>query len=370
MNELLDREFLRISLLNWLYAGAVACVSFAVITTLLRLARVRLAALARRTSAQLDDALVGVLSTTSPALVLLASVLIGATVLELPGAWSARVSHLWFIVIALQVGLWGNRAIALWTADRRDRDQGASPQQASATASMLSIMLRVLLWATVLLGILANLGVNITAFVASLGIGGVAVALAVQNILSDLFASLAIAFDKPFEVGDFIVVGDVLGSVEHVGLKTTRLRSLSGEQVVYSNTELLKNTIRNFKRMYQRRVQFGFGVTYDTDHRQLEALPGVVRGIVESIEKTRFDRAHFKAFGASSLDFEVVYFVLDPDFNVYMDIQQRINLELVRALAERGVEFAFPTRTLHVSTVPTTEDAGQGRRPRAVAARP
>jgi len=205
-----------------------------------------------------------------------------------------------------------------------------------------------------------NLGFNVTTLVASLGIGGVAVALAVQNILGDLFASLSIALDKPFVIGDFIVVDDIAGTVEHVGLKTTRVRSLSGEQVVFSNADLLKSRIHNYKRLYERRVLFGFGVLYRTPPEQLAAIPPMVREIITGQVGTRFDRAHFKGFGASSLDFEVVYFVLDPDYNRYMDIQQAINLELVNRFAAAGVEFAFPTRTVHIEALPTAtaEPAG------------
>lgn len=197
---------------------------------------------------------------------------------------------------------------------------------------------------------LSNLGVNITAFVASLGVGGIAVALAAQNVLGDLFASVSIAADKPFEVGDFIVFGSVAGSVETVGVKTTRIRSISGEQVVIGNTELLKQTVANYKRLRERRIVFGFGVTYDTTADQAAEIPGIVRSIVEASTQVRFDRAHFKAFGESSLDYEVVYIVLDPGYGVYMDEQQRINLALMRELANRGIEFAFPTRTLHIAS--------------------
>jgi small-conductance mechanosensitive channel len=203
----------------------------------------------------------------------------------------------------------------------------------------------------VLLAMLSNIGVNITAFVASLGVGGIAIALAAQNILGDLFASVAIAVDKPFEVGDFVVMGEVVGSVEEVGIKTTRIRSLSGEQIVMANTEMLKQTIRNYKRLMERRIVFGFGVTYSSTPEQMQAIPEIVKKVVEGSERLRFDRAHFKAFGDSSLDFEVVYIVLDPDYNVYMDEQQRINLALLRELTALGVDFAFPTRTLHM--VPT-----------------
>jgi small-conductance mechanosensitive channel len=149
-------------------------------------------------------------------------------------------------------------------------------------------------------------------------------------------------------VGDFIAVGDFNGTVEKVGLKTTRLRSLSGEQLIITNSDLLQSRIRNYKRMTERRAVFNFGVEYDTPEPTVAAIPGVVRDIVESVERVRFDRAHFKAFGPSSLDYEVVYWVLDPDFNRYMDVQQHINLALLARFHEMGVSFAFPTQTMMV----------------------
>ena len=199
-----------------------------------------------------------------------------------------------------------------------------------------------------ILAMLSNVGVNITAFVASLGVGGIAIALAAQSILGDLFACVAIAVDKPFEVGDFIVFDSVAGSVETVGIQTSRIRSLGGEQVVMSNTELPKQTISNYKRLHERRILFGFGVTYDTSAEQAETIQAVVRRVVEASDGVRFDRAHFKGFGESSLDYEVASIVLASDYGVYMDQQQRINVGSMRELATMGIGFAFPTRTVHV----------------------
>jgi small-conductance mechanosensitive channel len=204
-------------------------------------------------------------------------------------------------------------------------------------------------WAAVLLVLLDNLGVNITTLIAGLGVGGIAVALAAQNVLGDLFSSLSIVLDKPFVVGDFIVVGDFLGSVEHVGLKTTRLRSLSGEQVVFSNTDLLNSRIRNYGRMFERRIVSSIGVTYQTPVAKLRRIPEIIREIVEEQDRVRFDRAHFQTFADSALTFEIVYYVLTPDYNYYMDVQQNINLALFERLAAEGVEFAYPTRTVFVS---------------------
>jgi small-conductance mechanosensitive channel len=196
--------------------------------------------------------------------------------------------------------------------------------------------------------VLDNLGVNITGLVAGLGIGGIAVALALQNILGDLFASLSIVLDKPFVIGDFVVVDSLSGTIEHIGLKTTRIRSLRGEQLIFSNNDLLKSRIRNYKRMSERRIDFSFGVVYQTPLEKLKAIKKIVSDIIEKGEKTRFDRVHFKEYGDSSLNFEVVYFVTDPDYNIYMDVQEAINLEIFRCFAEEGIEFAYPTRTIFI----------------------
>ena len=200
----------------------------------------------------------------------------------------------------------------------------------------------------ILLLILENVGVDVTALIAGLGVGGIAVALAAQNILGDLFSSMSIVLDKPFVLGDFIIVGDMMGTVEKIGLKTTRVRSLSGEQLIFSNSDLLGSRIRNFKRMQERRIVFSIGVAYDTPAEKLTAIPGMLRAAVEAQEPVRFDRAHFAKFGDSALIYEVVYFVLKPDYNLSMDIQQAINLRLFREFADRQIEFAFPTQTLHL----------------------
>jgi small-conductance mechanosensitive channel len=211
---------------------------------------------------------------------------------------------------------------------------------------------------------LDNLGIEVTALIAGLGIGGIAVALATQNILGDLFASLLIVLDKPFVLGDFIVVGDFVGHVEKIGLKTTRLRSLSGEQLVVSNNDLLQSRLRNFKRMIERRVLFTVGVTYDTPLEKLAAVPGMIREIIESQPDVRFDRSHFKEFGSYSLNFETVYFVLSPEFGRYMDRQQAINLAIYDRFAQNEIKFAYPTQTLFLEQpTPASElrEAGQTR---------
>ncbi|UUX94111.1 mechanosensitive ion channel [Aquabacterium sp. J223] len=341
---ILDHDIAR-----WGLALALAVVTYTVVWLALRFTLRRLGRLAAHSRTAVDDGLVEVLRGTRRWLIAFAALLVGLNALDLPEVWRTRIGHLWFIALALQFGIWGSRAVRLALGRYLRQHDPAGVLQHSASATLASWAAHTVLWSVALLAILSNLGIDITAFVASLGVGGIAVALAVQNVLGDLFASLSIAVDKPFEVGDFIVFGDVSGTVEQVGLKTTRIKALSGEQVVVANTDLLKQTVHNYKRLQQRRIQFGFGITYDATPEQVEQVPAVVARIVRGRETLRFDRAHFKGFGESSLDFEVVYVVLDADYNVYMDEQQAINLALMRELAALGVEFAFPTRTVIVS---------------------
>ena len=273
-------------------------------------------------------------------------------------AWDARglgwTASLLTLAALLQSGRWITGVITLWIARYKAEKLQAD---ASAVTSMQAVGLvsKIVVWSVIALMLLDNLGIDVTALVAGLGIGGIAIGLALQNILGDLFASLSIVLDKPFVIGDTLTVGTDSGTVEHIGLKSTRLRSLSGEQIVFSNGDLLSARVRNFERMTERRVVLGFGVTYDTDPETLAAIPDLARGAVETVgadedgAPLRFDRAHFKALAASSLDFEVVYHVLDPDYGRYMDAQQAINLALVRAFRDRDIEFAFPTQTVHVA---------------------
>ena len=228
--------------------------------------------------------------------------------------------------------------------------------QREKQAKGILLIVQVVIWFLGLLFLIDNLGYDITTLIAGLGIGGIAIALAAQTILGDLFSYLVIFFDKPFEIGDFIIVDDKMGTVEYIGIKTTRLRTLGGEQLICSNTFLTNSRVHNYKRMQERRVVFGFGVVYGTPAVQLKNIPQQVKEIIQGSEKTRFDRAHFQKFGDSSLDFEVVYYVLTPDFNIYMDIQQSINLALLELFEKEKIEFAFPTRTLYVTRTETEKE--------------
>jgi small-conductance mechanosensitive channel len=285
------------------------------------------------TSTKVDDAVVEIFEATRSWLLLLIAVLVGLQMLDLPLHWQERVSHLWFVVLVLQLALWASRAILLL---RRKIAQHAAVAQTSASATLMSWGLQTALWTIVLLAVLSNLGVNITAMVTSLGVGGIAVALAVQNVLGDLFASLAIALDKPFEVGDAITANGVSGTVERVGLKTTRIRAPGGEQVVMSNADLLKNAVSNYQRQTTRRIVFKFSVSYGTPAEKAGQIPAIVKAIVEAQPNIRFDRAHLQNMSTSGLDYEVVYIVDTSDYKLYMDTQQRIYLALMEKLQALG----------------------------------
>lgn len=329
------KPVLQLSAENWAVAAGVALVAYLLLYGVLRFLSARLGASARKGTLVTDIA-AEVLLYTNRFIIFIISVLIGLSTIELPPLLQTWLARSWVVVIGVQIALGFNRAINVWLRQYHARTDIALRDRAST--GMLVFLMRFAVWLTVVLAVLGNLGVNITALVASLGIGGIAVALGLQTILSDLFASLAIALDKPFRVGDFIIFGTTQGTVTRIGVKTTRIQSLSGEQVIVSNTELLKQIVHNYQQMQQRRIVFGFRVAADTPLAQLGELPRVIADIIGTIEHSRFERAHLKTFG-SALDYEVVYYVLSADYNLYMDIQQRINLELMQACAARKVAF-------------------------------
>jgi small-conductance mechanosensitive channel len=315
-----------------------------------------------RTATTLDDLALALARRTNLVFLLAVSMYVGSRALSLQQGTTTSLRLVLLAVALWQVGLWAHQVID-YAIEQLTRHQAGEDAGIQTAAGALSFVGRVAVWSVLVLVLLSNLNVNVTTLVAGLGIGGIAVALALQNVLGDLFASLSILLDKPFAVGHFVVIDDIAGTISHVGLKSTRVRSLSGEEIVLANAELLKTRIHNYKRLLERRVLFGFGVTYDTGHEKLVAIPSAVREIVESVPKTRFDRAHFKEYGDSSLNFEVVFFVLDPDYNIYMDTQQAINLGIYQRFEQDGIEFAFPTRTLYVSRTDLTPARSPGDSP-------
>jgi small-conductance mechanosensitive channel len=346
--EWLQFEILDNTVLVWATTIAVFLVAWSVLATLRGLLRRRLKKLAGDGSLAATKIAHRVTAQTSIWFLMFVALLIASRFLHSTPWTDTLIPRVVTIALLVQLGLWASTALTTFIHLRREQQLTADPG-AVAALDLLGFVLRLVVWVAVLLVMLDNLGVNITALIAGLGVGGVAVALAAQNILGDLFASLSIVLDKPFVVGDFLILGEYLGSVEHVGLKTTRLRSLSGEQLVFSNADLLNSRIRNYGRMFERRIVFSVGVTYQTPAEKLKRIPVIIRTAVESQKPVRFDRAHFQSFGDFALVFEVVYYVLVPDYNTYMDIQQAINLTLYEQFAAEGIEFAYPTQTLFVA---------------------
>lgn len=345
----LDYEILDNTILNWAIGAGAFVIVWAALLLLRRLIIRRLGKLQQRNDGLLAlEATEAVARATRGWFLFLIALFIGSRFLEIPDTASPWIARATMIAILLQFGLWLSAGVIQSIHAKRQRDLEESPDDVAAM-DILSFIARVTIWSIVLLAVLDNLGVNITTMIAGLGVGGIAVALAAQSILGDLFASLSIVLDKPFVVGDFLIIGDFLGSVEKVGIKTTRLRSLSGEQLVFSNNDLLNSRIRNYGRMFERRVVFSIGVTYQTPADKLRSIPDILQKAVESRDDIRFDRAHFQKYGDFALIFEVVYYVLSADYNTYMDIQQEINLTIYEEFEASGIEFAYPTQTLYVS---------------------
>jgi small-conductance mechanosensitive channel len=340
LQELATRTILGNTVQSW----AIALAVFALLFTILPLLR---AALGKRlqklpphqSAAPLETALVLLAGTTRLFLIGVA-VWLALRWLRMPDAIDRGITIALQVVIWLQIALWGATLVRRLVDARRGVAAAAG---GAANLNILRFIGIAAVWSIALLMLLANLGVKIMPLVAGLGIGGVAIALAVQNVLGDLLASLSIALDKPFKIGDFLVLGEEKGTVEHIGIKSTRLRSLSGEQIVVANGDLLKTRVRNYGLLYERRISFEIGIVYETSREKVAELPGILEAVIRAQPKTRFDRAHFASFGDFSLVFEAVYFVLDANFNVYRDIQQAINLQLLAEFEKHGLEFAYPT---------------------------
>jgi small-conductance mechanosensitive channel len=255
-----------------------------------------------------------------------------------------------FTIVAFwQVGVWLTTGV-LESLDRKRARTLTADRAAASSLCIIGFISRVTIWSFVLLLTLDNLGIEIKPLLAGLGIGGIAVALAAQNILGDLFASLSIALDRPFVVGDALGVDDLSGTVEYIGVKSTRLRSVSGEQIVITNSNLLASRIRNHTRLAERRVVLTISAAPDTTRDKLQRTPGVLKGLVEAQKDTRFDRAHFSRIGPTSFDFELVYFVTLPDYNRHMDIQQAIQLGIIEAFERESIAFAYPAQRLVLKT--------------------
>lgn len=343
----LDRVWYGAPVKQWLLATVVLAVAYLVLALLRRAVVRRLEQLAARTATDWDDLATEIVRRTRPYFLVAIATYAATRVLAPPAEIARVLGAAAVIIVLLQAGVWGNGIIS-FGAEHYIKTRSGTDSGTRTTIRAVGYAARFVLWGLLVVTALQNFGINVTALVTGLGIGGIAIALAVQNILADLFAALAIVLDKPFVVGDSVQVDNVSGTIEHVGLKTTRIRSVNGEQVIISNADLLKSRIRNHQRMHDRRVVFQLDVTYDTDPDKIERIPAIVRAVIEKQSPVRFGRCHFLEWTESALRFEIVYHVLDAEYDRYADIQHAINIELLRRFAAEKIEFASPSRTVIV----------------------
>lgn len=331
---------------HFLISGLIGLAIFGVLFGIRFLVCRRLSKIAEYTATQWDDILVDVISSTKTGMIALLALLAGIQTLEMSAELRLIATRLLLVAFIFQCGLWASRFIHDVILMRVEKDSKKGTLRTNY--NIINYALRLVLWSVVVLLILSNLGINVTTLIASLGIGGVAVALAVQNILGDLFASLSIVLDKPFEVGDSLTVGELTGTVKNIGLKTTRLTSITGEELVFANSDLLSSRIHNYKKMQERRIVYTVGIDADTPVEKLPQVNEIVRQIFDGISAARLDRVHFANIGQYTFDYEIVYYVKDADYNLYMDVQQDLNLGLIRLLDEAGIGLPFPTQTLQI----------------------
>jgi small-conductance mechanosensitive channel len=345
-SDVLQRSYFQNSVLDYLTFLATFIIGIVIIQILKRLVLQRIRAWSEKTASTIDDFLVRIIESKVIPLLYYGIFYLSIKSLHVPPA-GTKILNIAGVVLMTFLGIRLLVAIINYTLESYLRKKSLDSSTRHSFAGITTII-KVILWGIGIAFLLDNLGFEISAVIAGLGIGGIAVALAAQTILGDLFSYFVIFFDRPFELGDFIIVGEYMGSIEYIGIKTTRVRSLGGEQLVFSNTDLTNSRIRNYKRMAKRRVVFTLGVVYETSLDQVKEIPGIIKNAIESVGDTVFDRSHFASYGDFSLNFEVVYYVMSSDYNKYMDIQQEINITIKEEFEERGIEFAYPTQTLIV----------------------
>lgn len=348
LNEFLSTNFLGNTVEQYLNALIVFIAIFIGIKVFKTIIVSRLKKLAKKTETELDDLIVALISELSWTLYLLLPAYLALSMLVVPPIVLNVFYFAIFIVIVFYV-IRGLMHVIDYAKKLLIKQRLAEEKEADTTAiDLLGKFAKGLVWLFAVFFILSNLGYDITALIAGLGIGGIAIAFALQNVLSDIFASFSIYFDRPFKKGDFVVIGEDSGTVKKIGIKSTRIKTLQGDELVVSNRELTGARVHNYKRMKKRRVAFSFGLTYDTPVKKLRKIPSLVEGILKKIDKVKLDRVHFKEFGDFSLNYEVVYLIDSSDYLLYRNIQQEINLALKEKLEKEKIEMAFPTQTIYL----------------------
>ncbi|MDE3056362.1 MAG: mechanosensitive ion channel family protein [Bacteroidota bacterium] len=347
MHQLLDQEVLGNTLASYVFFLGYFIACIVVIFVFRKVVLHKLKAWAERTETTLDDFLIHSVERFLVPALYFGALYASVQTLNLHRTLSRILDTAGIIIITI-LAIRSTTAVIEYSFQEHWLKKSENETRHRSLRGLMPAI-NVLVWGLGIVFLLDNLGVRVSAVVAGLGIGGVAVALAAQAVLKDLFSYFAILLDRPFEVDDFIIIDEYMGSIEHVGIKTTRIRSLSGEQLIVSNADLTSSRLRNYKRMEKRRVVFQFGILYETPQETVEHIPGIVERIIRAVDQTAFDRAHFAKFGDSALIFEVVYYVLSSDYNLYMDIQQKINFALMKELRGHNVSFAYPTQTLYLT---------------------
>lgn len=347
MKQLLDYQLLNNSLLDYVLVIGIFLFLAIVIKVFKLVILKKLKQLAEKTRTSVDDFLVEVIEKIAVPLLYLIALYLSLKTLSLNPQVNRGLNILATAVLTFFVARAIIRLIN-YSLDIYWRKSQRSESLKYSLSGVLTVA-KFAIWTLAVIFYLDNLGFKISTVIAGLGIGGVAIALAAQAVLGDLFSYFSIIFDRPFELGDFVIIGDLLGTVEHIGIKTTRIRSLGGEQLVFSNSDLTNSRLRNYKRMQKRRVVFKLGTTYDTPLTKVKEIPKIIEKVVKTVKDTAFDRAHFSSYGDFNLIFEVVYYVLSSDYNKYMDIQQEINFAIKEEFEKRKIEFAFPTQTIYMA---------------------
>lgn len=355
MGEFLDRTLFGNTYYDYLVALSIIVIGMSVIMLFKKIILIRLKKWADRTSTQLDDLLLRAFEKSLLPLSFFGVFYLAIKTLHLSDSALSVLNIATSVLITFFVVKIFVSAVnySLKTYLQRYEDNERRERQLKGIKGLINL----LIWSIALVFLLDNLGVEISTVIAGLGIGGIAIALAAQAVLGDLFSYFVIFFDRPFEIGDFIIVGDKLGVVEHIGIKTTRIRALGGEQLVFSNTDLTDSRVHNFKKMERRRVVFKLGVIYQTSSEKLKKIPSIIKDIITKQDDADFDRGHFAAYGDFSLNFEFVYYVTGADYNKYMDIQQEINLSIYEAFEKEGIEFAYPSQTLFINKMNSGKEA-------------
>lgn len=335
--------------------AAIVFVGLTIFFWILRMVVLRhVKVLAQKTSSSFDDMIIDAVDGIRAWVYTIVALYISLQFFTLPDALDKVIVGVFLFAIVWQAievaSCFVNYFVTQFLEKDEDGDGEIDPNSANS-ANLVTLISRLAMWSFGAIFVLSNLGVEVTSLIAGLGIGGIAIAFALQGVLSDLFASFSLYFDKPFRIGDFIVIGDNSGKVERIGIKTTRLRTLQGEELVVSNTELTTARVQNFKKMQERRIVSTFGITYETPQERTKEVPGIVKRIFESLEGAHLDRVHLTSFGDFALIYELVYYVESSDYSEYLDLQQSFNFDLMKRFAELGIEFAYPTQMLYTKSV-------------------